>query len=557
MSATTAALPRDRRLWIDALVLLGLWLACAALVNPRGDFPLNDDWSYGLSVQHLLDSGEFRPTGWTAMTLLSHTLWGALFASVGGFSFETLRLSTLLLGFIGLWAIHRFARGLGQPRSLALLLALTLAFNPVYYALSLSFMTDVPFTVWLMLAALCLCAHLQSGRWLPLLLGTALSVVAILTRQIGLAVPIAFAVCLPLFRGLRAPVLARAALPLLIGLAALAVFEHWLEASGRMPALYRTSSAELFARLQHPLLWLPRLWQPLCAIGLYFGLFALPVLPLLLLLRLRAQPRRAAVLAVAIAALLAGTLWGQWMPLGGNILARGGIGPLTLKDTYIAGLNNVAALPPLFWQAVTLGSLASASVLLAALLLGGFAACRRLVARTAEAGDAPGVFLLASAACTLVPVLFAGWFDRYLLPILPLLLVGLFALWPATAPRATARHAALGIASLLLLGFAGYAVAATHDYFAWNRIRWQLLDGSVQQGVPAAQIDGGFEFNGLNGYDPAYVAAPGKSWWWVQDDRYVLSFALMPGYLPARVALYDKWLPPAQGTIFILQRPGP
>lgn len=556
MSRTTSALPHDRRPWIDALVLLGLWLACAALVNPRGDFPLNDDWSYGLSVKHLLDSGEFRPTGWTAMTLLSHTLWGALFASAGGFSFETLRLSTLLLGFIGLCAIHRFARGLGQPRSLALLLALTLAFNPVYYALSLSFMTDVPFTVWLMLAALCLCVHLQSGRWLPLLLGTALSVVAILTRQIGLAVPLAFAVCLPLFQGLRGPVLGRALLPLAASMASLTGFEQWLEAAGRLPALYSASSAALFSQLNHPLQWLGTLWVPLCAIGAYFGLFALPVLPVLLL-RLRTQPGRAAVLVLIFLALLASTLWGLWMPMGGNILARNGIGPLTLKDTYIIGLNNVTSLPLMFWQVVTVASLVSAAVLMAAILLASVAACRRLLAKAPEAGDVPGLFLLVCALCSLGPVLLVGWFDRYLLPILPLLLLGLFALLPTPAPRASCRYTAHAAASLLLLGLAAYSVAATHDYFAWNRTRWQLLNSSTQQGMSAAQIDGGFEFNGLTGYDPGYIAIPGKSWWWVKDDRYVVTFALIPGYIPASVALYEKWLPPAQGTIFILQRPGP
>lgn len=555
MTTAGNSMMRDRGFWIDCMLLLAVWLASVALVQPLGDFPLNDDWSYGLSVKQLLESGEFRPGGWTAMSLLGHALWGALFAKLGGFSFTVLRLSTLVLGFVGLVAICALARRLQLPRMLALLLALSLAFNPVYYALSLTFMTDVPFTAWITLAALCLCMHLQSRHWLPLLLGSVVCVVAILSRQLALAVPLAFALSLPLTQGLRLSVMCRALLPLALSAGALFAYDHWLEAAGRMPAMYATASAGMLDRLRHPQELVRVLGVPLGAMWAYLGLFALPALPVLLL-RLRA---RIALLAVAMFALLTGSLWGHWMPMVGNVLVRGGIGPLTLKDTYILGLNNFASLPQAFWQTVTVAALASAAVLIATMLVAGLAACRRILAKAPRAGDAPGLFLLASALCYLVPVLLAGWFDRYLLPAVPMLLVGTFALLPASdhSQPAWRRYAAHGAALALLLGCAGYSVAAAHDYLAWNRTRWQLINGMTQQGVSAAELDGGFEFNGLMGYEPGYVAQAGKSWWWVKDDRYIASFALIPGYIPARVAVYEKWLPPSKGTVFILQRPAP
>lgn len=550
----------ERTALIDGAVMLGLWIAAAALVNPLGDFPLNDDWSFGLSVQHLLDSGEFRPTGWTAMTLLSHTLWGALFASVTGFSFTALRVSTLVLGFLGVLASYVLARRLQQPRALALLLALSLAFNPVYHALSLTFMTDVPFAAWLTLAALCLCAHVQTRSGPALWLGTALCAVAILSRQLAIALPLAFALCLPLLHGLRVAVLWRALLPLAVSAAALLGFEHWLQETGRVPAMYAAAPlAAVLARLHQPLLFVQALWGTLCVAGVYLGLFALPLLPVLLM-RLREIRGRVTLLALGLFALLSWTLWGQWMPLGGNILARGGVGPLTLKDTYVLGLDNVSALPLGFWQALTVAGLVSASIFTAAMIVAASAAGRRLATKAAQRhGDAPGLFLLVSALVYLGAVLLSAWFDRYLLAALPLLWAGTFALLPVADARATrrgTRAAVHGSAALLVLGFAVYSVAASHDYLGWNRTRWQLIHEITQQGVAAAELDGGFEFNGLLRYDPAYVAQPGKSWWWVQDDRYLVTFSLVPGYLPMRVALYEQWLPPRQGTVFVLQRPG-
>src|SRR5512140_3601996 len=81
----------------DMLLLASLWVGSLFVVNPLGNFPLNDDWSFGLAVQRLLQTGDFHPTGWTSMTLLTQALWGAVFCLPAGFSFNALRLSTMLL----------------------------------------------------------------------------------------------------------------------------------------------------------------------------------------------------------------------------------------------------------------------------------------------------------------------------------------------------------------------------------------------------------------------------------------------------------------------------
>ena len=77
---------------LDLSVLLAVWLWFCWLIGMHGDFPLNDDWSYSIAVQRLLDEGSFRPTDWTSMPLLTHTLWGALFCIPNGYSAEALRL---------------------------------------------------------------------------------------------------------------------------------------------------------------------------------------------------------------------------------------------------------------------------------------------------------------------------------------------------------------------------------------------------------------------------------------------------------------------------------
>lgn len=82
------------------LTITFLWGMAVMLVDYQGNFPLNDDWSYGITVKRLVEEGTFDPTAWTSMSLISQTLWGSLFCYLFGFFFEVLRLSTLLLFFI-------------------------------------------------------------------------------------------------------------------------------------------------------------------------------------------------------------------------------------------------------------------------------------------------------------------------------------------------------------------------------------------------------------------------------------------------------------------------
>jgi hypothetical protein len=71
------------------------------LVNPTGNFPILDDWSYGRSVKTLVEQGTLQYDGWNAPTLFFQVLYGALFCLPFGFSFEALRISTLVAGLAG------------------------------------------------------------------------------------------------------------------------------------------------------------------------------------------------------------------------------------------------------------------------------------------------------------------------------------------------------------------------------------------------------------------------------------------------------------------------
>jgi hypothetical protein len=109
---------------INVLLIFGVWVAMVILVNPIGDFPLNDDWAYGRAVQSVVEKGDFQLSGWTATNLFSQVFWGALFCLPFGFSFTALRFSTLTLGLIGILSTYGLLRELNQNYKISLLGAL-------------------------------------------------------------------------------------------------------------------------------------------------------------------------------------------------------------------------------------------------------------------------------------------------------------------------------------------------------------------------------------------------------------------------------------------------
>ena len=562
--ATGNSLIPGRIAAIDLLIIAALWCISLFIVNPIGNFPLNDDWSYGLAVKRLVETGDYRPSGWTAMPLITNVLWASLFCIPAGFSFTALRLSTLTVSFLGLAGCYLLIRDLRQPRWLAVLTTLTLGFNPIYYALSNTFMTDVSYTAITIFAAIFFARSLRTGSDFALVVGTTLAVAATLSRQLGISVPLGFAVSLILTRGFTRRNLRRAAIPPALCIGAFLLFHQWLAASGRLPALYGIQTRDLLQALGHPQALLVSLANNALKSLFYLGWFVLPVLILTTGDVLRSRRR----LAIAIFAVGAGTLLVVCvvhflrrevciMPLWGNVLDRTGIGPFTLRDTFYLHLDHVPALPVSFWFAVTALSLLGAALLVATVgVLATNLAPRLGFGGRASDEEAVGVFLLLTPIIYLLPALVVEGWDRYVVPVIPFAVAGIAALSGRFAPFLLVKPKAFRFtAAALLAASSVFAIGSTRDYLAWNRVRWRALNELMQDGqVKAQDIDGGFEFNGLYLYDPDYHEVPGKSDWWVQGDTYQIAFQNIPGYHVIKEYSYQHWIPPYVGKVVVLRK---
>ena len=556
----------------DLLFIASVWFISLLILDPSGNFPLNDDWSFGLTVKKLIESGDFRPLGWGAMPLLTNVLWGALFCIHDGFSFEALRLSTLTISLLGSFGLYFLIKDTNQTRWHVFISVFSLCFNPIYYALSNTFMTDVLFTSMLILSSFFLSRAITRTSTKYLLIGIVFLVLATLSRQLALSIGLAYSLSYLLKNGFSIKNIITALIPLFISAGILIIYQKWLSSTGRMPALYNVKNEQLFNYLLHPRQIIPVLTRSTFIVIHYLGLFLLPVLLYGLMVIAKTQRNLHLTLVGVVFSALLGYGYIQFgnisfMPLLGNIFIKSGIGPLTLSDTYILGINNVPSLSMVFWRNLTLLSCFGAALLTVIIFLSFVRIIKELKLNIKPNNDLIlSVFFLSSGIIYLAPLLLNVFFDedrviidifdRYLIPAVPLFTASIYYFckkYGTLSKEETNDYKIYSSVIIFLLMF--FSVGATKDYLSWNKYRWQALY-DLQSNIHASleDIDGGFEFNGLYLYDSNYQPKPSLSWWWVSDDLYRVTFGAIPGYSVAKEYSYINYIPHYNRKIYILKR---
>ena len=451
-----------------AAPLLLAFLIAAVIVDPTGNFPLNDDWSYAKAVKRLVEVGELRFGDWAAMTQLTHIAIGAAVTSVTGFSHVALRFTTLaiVVGFM----VWMSGRG-GFPGASNAPLQAALVFNPLFFSLSFTFMTDILFAL-LFWMSMDLLIRNRTG-W-----GMAAAVAATLTRQTGVGIGLSWMVAGAMSgRAAHAPLGAplRLSIALIGVLIAYAVLMRHI---GAISGNYNTLG-DLLWILDHERPF-ARMGGNLALLMVYLGLFALPLIPLNLdRIRRDAPAWVTGLLAVGLLALT----WGRFpMTHDGNLLMGWGIGP-----AVVPGGHGLAA--PFPWLGPVLNVLGA---------LGGAV----LIVRTAAAWRDPetseflrwGLVVCAGYLLFLVAGRFL--FDRYLLLLLPFVLM---AVATPPCPRSGEGGAGAGFRILswaMIALMATYSVWATRVQHDWNRARWAEVERLIEAGVDPTEIKGGFEVEG-------------------------------------------------------------
>ncbi len=452
------------------------------LLDPRRNFPLDDDWVYFIDVRHFLERGYLRIGDYPSANLVAHVAWGALFARIFGLGHGTLRLSTLCLAVLALIVFDRLDDRGPAPGPAALSPAFALLANPLFFLLSFTFMADVPYLAWSLAALALYLKAAETDRDVWWAAGSLIASWAYLLRQLGVFLPLAALIFLLLRRRLDIRRAALIALPM-----AVTVLAHrwwFFRVNGATWAYESYNLNGTWRHLARPVGFLRDVYERASGMLLEFSLFTLPWLVALNLKKGPRLPKPKAALLLLAAVLPALFFFGGFPYLPDLITSRGlGAAPISGAAFKAAGLLGA----PWFLRGLTFLSIAGA--------LGWLAWMDELE----SAVEDPAVQLLGLAAVLQIgaSLLGANFYDRYLLPALPAVflcarraaggdLPPLRRLWPA---------AALG--GLFLL----WSTLGTWDDLNWKGAAWDAASAAVRAGIPAESLDGGYEWCGLHVYE--------------------------------------------------------
>lgn len=536
---------------------------------PFGNFPLNDDWNYAVSVKQLLEQGQLTITVWSLAAALTHILTGALMTSIFGFSFEALRLTSVIWGVVGGVCLYKLLRRYATDDPvLATIATGCLIFNPIYFELANTFMTDVPFVALSLLSMLFVFRAVDLADYRFAGIATIMTTLVCLMRQVGLVIPISSALVALCIKD-DAPKSRRwitALMPLVVSGIAVLAFQTWFHSSGVKSFSYVTETAYLQQRFAQGVVPLAIDALKLLMIAIiYLGLFIIPVAPLVVrqlkdLLTKQEWTFLMLFVAEMTVLIFGGLLYAhRMMPLGDNILFDLGLGPIftggTLQPDYWTAAHPVA------WMILTFLATACGSLATGALAIFLLQRKRGITFQTI-------VYLpLLITVLHLTVICIRGYFDRYLIFTLPFLLLSLIGF--CNSKKLGVRewsNLELYPSVAALAAFMYFCSAGTHDYFAFNRAKWESLEYlRTKAGVSPMLIDGGLEFNGWYSYamkkpqDAAISTNPNQATInfdpsMKHGDEFMVSLTGQPGYRDVRQTNFDRWLIPSTGTIHVLRK---
>ena len=566
---------------INSIVfLVFVWITMVILVNPIGDFPLNDDWAYGQTVKTLIEEGNFKLSDWTATNLLSQALWGTLFCLPFGFSFTALRLSTLTLGLVGILATYGLLRNTQGNHSTAMLGSVIVAVNPIYFGLSNSFMPDVPFFALSVLSCYLLVCGLKYNSKRILLIGFLVSYINILSRQAGLIIPLAFGCAYIFKKEKEIKTFIKAFTPALLGIIIQILYQDWLSRTMNKPVLYGNQINLILDSFSQGSVRKQALIYSnnFAIILIYLGLFLCPFLIAFFLSSMRDLNWRIRYFVFFI---LSSTclfvlgllrLSGKKMPLVGNVLTESGLGPISLGGYSSETITSRMTLK-IFQMAITsLGVIGS--VILVFCLIFSLVKRREHNKNSSSINVAIKIFLIVTIVLYFLPI--GGlstkfWFDRYLLLFIPLIIAIFESLGEEIFnPRKKTKAFSTAISILLVLSYGVFSVASTHDYLLRNKIRWQALDSLTEEfQISPEEIYGGMEFNGwhfgqtLETCNPNYKLDTKQtmvSWgdfsclWDYGNHPYIISFSPLDDYQVIKHYPINSLLPFSMRDILVFKK---
>jgi hypothetical protein len=560
---------------LQALCCALAFLVCELISLPFTSMTFCDDGPYIVMARTLARTGHIVYNGWAASMMAAQLYLGAAFIKLFGFSYTTVRMSTLLIAVATAFAVQRTLVRTGVSQRNATVGTLALVLSPLYLMLSVTFMSDISglFAVVICLYGCirALQASTDRSRIAWLCFAVAANALCGSSRQIAwLGVFVMVPCTVWLLRGRRRVLLAGAAATV-AGAFFIFASMHWLALQPYVfPVPLLVSHFPVKVALQQ-----------LGDLVIEIPFLLLPIAVAFLPEMRRSRPRAILVFAAALLGYLLLAI-----PFHQHSLLS--LEPTAGGDGSWFGVNAICEIvrlyghPPVFLHI-------KAQILLTVAALGGLLGLVAVIFQSRPAlprevstgvlswGQLCVLLLPFSLAYTLLLVAATGTtlhiYDRYALGLLCPALIFLIRYYQERVQPSLPLAATVAVAGMAL-----YGIAITHDTFAMDRARTALVDELQANQIPDTAIDGGWDYNfdvelryadhlnvqaikvPANAYVPVPQPPAGECqmFWYDRTPHihpvYAISFDphACAGQAPFAPVSYSRWLAFSRGTLYVV-----
>jgi hypothetical protein len=524
--------------YVGLLCLVFLCGEC--IINPIGNFPLNDEWLYAKMVFNYQQQHSFNGSRWGYTSMLAHLIYGNLSVSLFGSSYTVLHFSTLVLSLLGVISFFYLLNDFVLKNSYhSFLLSLVLLVNPLYVSLSNSFMTDVPFISTSITALYFFLKYNSTNKPVFLILCCLFFMWSVLIRQLGVAfIGGVIVTQLVINKNKIVPSI----IILTTSIVCLFVFEFWLKHKGFVNGYsYLFFKSETILKnepINYVAINFLKRWVHYIS---FSGFVLFPILLPKFISFIKEKKFQQSKKTIAISVLLfLPVVWSmQKFPIG-NYFYNTGVGAETLYDTYLKSTNTAHSFSYLFYVIKAISYIGSLSLI--HLLV--HYAFRIWNSRHQKEQNFAQLLLVISLFFYYTLLAFSNpIFDRYII-VFSILIIPIISF-----DNTALFKKSVIICTTLMFSF---AVFASKDYFSGHRTRWQAIHFLKQNyKITDEQINGGLEHE-------SSVFFESKDWFqkWNNEPKndYLISYGNMQGYTKFTWFTFQRYIPYKKDTVFVLKK---
>lgn len=511
------------------------------IVNPLGDFPLNDDWWYAHFYKKLFEEYTLPKLTWPAAGIWGQLLLTKPFAILFGSSSISLRFFTLLLSAFTLLFFYKICtKHLKLKNETGFVLTLLLLFNPLFFNLSNSYMTDTPFMFMLLGAFYFYLNFKETKKYFWFILSLLFFCLGILTRQMIVAFILGIAITEII---ISKKIVWRNIILTIIPALALLLFELWMKYQVKSISytyiILRNSVMMNEIPIVESFIYFGKRWVHYISLS-GFAFFPLIIPFLINYFKNLKENNSIKILLFSCVIYVPVFISLLNFPLG-NYIFDCGIGYNTLYDALIPNKGPYQFSSNLTFTVIKLLAFVGAfGYLLACLSFLSKFLSKNLFANL-KANNFTTQIIISLMLYYGFLTFTGSLFDRYTLPFTFFSLFVLQKEFLFSSPK-------LKFIYLLIIPLLMYAVLGTKDYLNENRAKWEAVN-LLKNNFAATDIDinAGYEHEGSCFADSGFWL---QKWYNTNPNLYLVTRKKHKNYKPLGVIVFQRYMPLKKDSIF-------